>query len=338
MPVDRSDVVEAQLVEERAAGEQAARIFFHLARRAVQRLRHRPRQLLRQFARPEILVRAHQPGERVAQRPNGRRDRHVIVVEDDHQPISGGGGIIHRLIGHAGTHRAVADDGNRLTRRIGQLVGNREPEGGRDGRRTVRCAERVVFALAALGKAAEAPALPERADAVTAAGDDLVRIGLVANVPDQAIARCLEDVVKRNGELDHAKTRTEVAPGHGYGGDRLLPELVGELRKLVTLQLPNVIGIVDRIEQWCVWPVGHGLALIRNPRPCHPRGRPLSKCSRNAQEGRRSPFCFTRASMALTADLKRASQLPLISMKLVRDRTRVALAMRSNFSRSSGVL
>ena len=46
-------------------------------------------------------------------------------------------------------------------------------------------AERVVFALGALGEAGEAAALAQRADAVAAAGQDLVRIGLMADVPDQ---------------------------------------------------------------------------------------------------------------------------------------------------------
>ena len=49
----------------------------------------------------------------------------------------------------------------------------------------MRGAERVVFALRALGEAGQAAALAQRADAVAAAGEDLVRIGLVADVPDR---------------------------------------------------------------------------------------------------------------------------------------------------------
>jgi hypothetical protein len=57
----------------------------------------------------------------------------------------------------------------------------------------MRGAERVVFALAALGEAGQAAALAQRADAVAPAGQDLVRIGLVADVPDQPVARRIED-------------------------------------------------------------------------------------------------------------------------------------------------
>jgi hypothetical protein len=39
-----------------------------------------------------------------------------------------------------------------------------------------------------------------------AAGQDLVRIGLVADIPDQPVARRVEDMVQRDGELDHAES------------------------------------------------------------------------------------------------------------------------------------
>ena len=58
MPVDRPDIIEAELVEERAAGQPAAGIFLHLAGGDVQRVGHRPRQLLRQLARRQIFARA----------------------------------------------------------------------------------------------------------------------------------------------------------------------------------------------------------------------------------------------------------------------------------------
>ena len=67
------------------------------------------------------------------------------------------------------------------------------------------CAERVVFALGALGEARQAAALAERADAVAPPGQDLVRIGLVADVPDQAVARRVEHIVQGDRELDDAE-------------------------------------------------------------------------------------------------------------------------------------
>ena len=77
----------------------------------------------------------------------------------------------------------------------------------------MRRAERVVFALGALGEAGEAALLAQRADAVAAAGQDLVRIGLVADVPDQPVVRRVEDVVQRDSQLDDAEPGAEMAAG-----------------------------------------------------------------------------------------------------------------------------
>jgi hypothetical protein len=46
--------------------------------------------------------------------------------------------------------------------------------------------------------------------ALHAAGQDLVRIGLVAHIPDDAVVRRIEDVVQRDGEFHHAEARAEV--------------------------------------------------------------------------------------------------------------------------------
>ena len=48
-------------------------------------------------------------------------------------------------------------------------------------------AEGIVLALVALGEAGEAAALAQRANAVAPPGQELVWIGLVADVPDEAV-------------------------------------------------------------------------------------------------------------------------------------------------------
>ncbi len=90
-------------------------------------------------------------------------------------------------------------------------------------------AERVVFALGALGEARQAAALAQGADAVAPAGEDLVRIGLVADVPDQAVVRRVEHVVQGHGQLDHAQPGAEMAAGDRHGVDGLLAQFVGQL-------------------------------------------------------------------------------------------------------------
>ncbi|GAA0007618.1 hypothetical protein BRDID11002_76240 [Bradyrhizobium diazoefficiens] len=110
-------------------------------------------------------------------------------------------------------------------------------------------AERIVVALAALGEAGQAAAGAQGADAVAPPGEDLVRIGLVADVPDQPVARRVEDVMDRGGELDHAETRAEVTAGYRDGIDGLLPQLVGDLANLLDLELAQVVRRPDGVEK-----------------------------------------------------------------------------------------
>ena len=97
--------------------------------------------------------------------------------------------------------------------------------------------ERIVFALGALGETRQPAALAQRADAVAAAGEDLVRIGLVTDVPDEPITRRIEDIMQRHRQLDNTKTCAEVTAGDRDSVDRLPPQLVGKLAELALLEL-----------------------------------------------------------------------------------------------------
>ncbi len=121
----------------------------------------------------------------------------------------------------------------------------------------MRRAERVVFALGALGEAGEPAAHAQRADAVAPAGQDLVRIGLVADVPDQAVVRRVEHVVQRNRQLDHAEAGAEMAAGDRDRVDGLLAQLVGELAELLDLEGAQIRRRLDEVEQGGLGGLGH---------------------------------------------------------------------------------
>jgi hypothetical protein len=94
-------------------------------------------------------------------------------------------------------------------------------------------AERVVFAFSALGETGKTATLAEGADAVAPAGEDLVRVGLVADVPDQSVGGRVEDRMQSYRELDHTQSGAEMATGLGHGVDGLPAQLVGKLRELI---------------------------------------------------------------------------------------------------------
>ena len=111
----------------------------------------------------------------------------------------------------------------------------------------MRGAERVVFALRAPGEAGQPAALTQGADAVAPAGQYLVRIGLVPDIPDQPVLRRVEHRMDRDGQFDHAERRAQMPAGDGNRVDRLRPKLVGHLAKLLRRKIPQVSGNPDMV-------------------------------------------------------------------------------------------
>ena len=94
---------------------------------------------------------------------------------------------------------------------------------------------------------------------VAAAGQDLVRVGLVADVPDQPVVRGVEDVVQGHGELDHAQPGAEMPARHRHGVDGLLAQLGRQLHQAGAAEAAQVAGLVDLVEKRRHGHVGQGL-------------------------------------------------------------------------------
>ena len=109
-------------------------------------------------------------------------------------------------------------------------------------------AERIVFALATLGEARQAAALAQGADAVASSCQDLVRIALMPDVPDQDVLGRLEHMVQRRSQFDHAQARSQMAAGDGHGVDRFGPHLLRQLFQLGDIEVPRVGGRLDGVE------------------------------------------------------------------------------------------
>jgi hypothetical protein len=67
--------------------------------------------------------------------------------------------------------------------------------------------------------------------------------------------------VHRDRELDHAEARAEVPAGRADRVDHLGAQLVGELAQVLALELAQVGGRVDGVEQRGFGPCSHGLRL-----------------------------------------------------------------------------
>ena len=107
-------------------------------------------------------------------------------------------GVVQRLEGHPRGRAAVADHRHRARslaaarRRLGHA------ERGGDRGAGVPGAERVVGALGAAQEAARTVGVLHAEEGRAPPGERLVRVALVADVPDQPVARRVEDVVERD--------------------------------------------------------------------------------------------------------------------------------------------
>jgi len=110
--------------------------------------------------------------------------------------------------------------------------------------------EGVEFALGPLGEAGQSAALTQSPDAVAPAGQDLVRIGLMPDIPDQTIVRRVEHVMQCHGQLDHAEAGAEMSAGDRDRIDGLGAQLIGNLPQVFLFNLPQFRGVLDRFQNF----------------------------------------------------------------------------------------
>ena len=125
--------------------------------------------------------------------------------------------VVERLPGHAAGEGAVADHGDDVAVLAPDGVGLGQPVGVGQRGGGVGVLDDVVVGLVLAGVAAEAALLPQLVEAGQPARQQLVDVGLVAGVEDDAVDRRLEDPVDRQRQLDDAQVGTEVATRAGAG-------------------------------------------------------------------------------------------------------------------------
>jgi hypothetical protein len=106
----------------------------------------------------------------------------------------------------------------------------------------------VVLGLEHRAERGEAVVLADRVEPVPPAGQHLVGIGLVADVPEDLVPGRVEQAVQRDGELAGAQVGAEMAADLPDRVDDLLPDLLGHLLELVVRELAQIRGRVDRVE------------------------------------------------------------------------------------------
>ena len=160
--------------------------------------------------------------------------------------------LFERLVGQAARQRPVAEHGNDGLVTAGQIARLRHAECGGNRRAGVAGAERIVRRLAAHREAGESAALADRAEALAAAGQNLVDVRLMADVPHQLVRRKVEHAMERERELDDAEVGSQVAAVDGTRADEKVANLAREDVNLVAPEALDVLGRVDPLDHH--WP------------------------------------------------------------------------------------
>ena len=254
--VDRSEIMETQFLEQRARHEHALGVFFPALEEAVQESAalHAP---LGAFAHRVERAAGHQARQHFRQRADVLADRHLVVVEDDQHVRIEVAAVMQRFVRHAAGEAAVADDGDDLALVAFALRGERHAERGGDRGRGMTHAESVVRAFFAFRERREAILFLDRGDLVAAAGQDLVRIALMADVPDQAIVRRVIQIMQRDGQFDHAEPGAEMSADAGHRFDQVFAQLARDIGQFAFVELAQVGRRVDGGEARIALGVNH---------------------------------------------------------------------------------
>src|SRR5688572_2854567 len=123
-------------------------------------------------------------------------------------------------------------------------------------------AETVVDALGPRRERREPALLLDAPEPPPAPRQDLVRIRLVADVPDQAVVGRVVDIVERDGELDGPEAGREMPAHRAHGLDQVLAEFHRERAEVTARERPEVGRRLDRRQQAIRPFLSHGGSLL----------------------------------------------------------------------------
>ena len=161
------------------------------------------------------------------------------------------GDVVERLVGDAAGEGRVAAERDDVLLAAAQVARRGHAERGGKRRARVARAEAIVLALGAEHEAVEAVGLADGVETVAAAGEQLVDVGLVADVEDEAVGRRVENGMERDGQFHHAEVRPEMAAGLGQHGNQLLANLLGQRGEFLERDFFDVSRGIDRVEEAC---------------------------------------------------------------------------------------
>ena len=164
-------------------------------------------------------------------------DGHLIVIQYDKHIRTLVACMGQRLKCHAARNSPITDDGDHFS--VDTLFLGRQGHAHRrrNAGRGVSDAKGVKGAFGALREPRQPLYLPHAVHAVTPAGEDFVRVGLMSHIPHDPVVGGIKDMVQRYRQLDDAQTSAKVTAGACHRVKQIVSKLFSQLHQFVTLQL-----------------------------------------------------------------------------------------------------
>ena len=246
--VDRAEVMQSHLLEERARHNQALHrdlgLLFQLDDVAqVQFLECVSRFLVQGVivgVRDDLVQIVGDCADVFGNRP-------LVVVEDADEFLRAMRDVVQRLEGDSASQGRIAEKGDDIFLGAAHVARRGHAESDREARARVAGAVVVMLAFESVEKAARAAKLAHPLNQVPPAGENLVDVALMADVHDETVFRRVEDVVHGQRHLDDAKIRAEVASRLRKDRDQLLPNLLRQRLQLLDGEALHIRRPVNRV-------------------------------------------------------------------------------------------
>ena len=248
MPVHRSEIIETQLLEEGTGSKHAFDVFLG-ASCHFQHGRHPTEHAFTAFPDTGEESARQQLGQMGRQGADVRRNRHFVIVQYHQQVGLQMAGMIERFERHAGGHGAIADHRHHLAVAVRLLGGDGHAQRRAERGAGMTDAKGIVGAFVPLGETSDTAFAPQGFHPGSTAGQNLVRIGLMAHIPDQAILWRVKHIMQSDGQFHGAQIGGEMPPGLGHGLDEELTQFAGQFRQARFGQLPQVERRIDLFQQ-----------------------------------------------------------------------------------------
>ena len=112
--------------------------------------------------------------------------------------------------------------------------------------------KRIVLALARAGKAGYPPFFPQGVKLFRPAGQEFMRIALVADIPDELILGGAEFPVHRHRNLHNPEIGGQMAAGFRHGFHQHITNFSAQIFQLRPGQCFHIIGRMDIFQIFCI--------------------------------------------------------------------------------------